>query len=86
MSPPAHIFRLRRLDIGDRDWRELHAIDAEIAARTLVAQHESETVEFPVAAGHEIALVEVEGHGTFEVHGDPGPHYLTRRRSAGAPS
>lgn len=73
-------YRARRSDREEYDWRPVQAWSPEEAARELIYQHESESVEFPVASGHETALVEVEGHGQWEVHGDPRPHYFTRRR------
>jgi hypothetical protein len=72
-------FRAKRAD-RDEDWQDVLAADASWAAVTLIEQQEAGRVEFPIASGHESAEVEIEGHGRFEVFGNPSPHYFARRR------
>ena len=73
-------FTVKRIDRKDYDARQITAPNASEAAQYLIESDEHDRVEFPIASGHESAIVEVEGHGSFEVCGNPSPHYFTRRR------
>jgi hypothetical protein len=70
--------RIREGDEGDP--QVIGAPDPESAARYLVSEQESRWCEYPVASGDEIAIVEVKGHGQFEISGINRPQYVARRR------
>jgi len=73
-------YMVKRLDREEYEPRRIYAATPDLAALTLIEEDEQGHVEFPIASGHESAIVEVDGHGRFEVCGDPSPHYFTRRR------
>lgn len=73
-------FTVKRIDREEYDARQITAPSAEEAAAYLIESDEQQRAEYEIAAGHESAIVEVKGHGRFEVCGDPSPHYFTRRR------
>lgn len=73
-------FRVKRIDREHYDARTITAPSAAEAACGLIEFDEHGQVEFPIAAAQESAIVEVEGHGRFEICGDPSPRYFARRR------